>query len=353
MRKWVLGVCLFLAGISGWAAEKASGDLVLKFPDERLTVNGLPWFNEDKPDIYRLPKRLKSTFRNAVWELARNSSGARIRFRTDSSKLTLKAKPNNGYVMNHITGVAQNGFDLYVDGLFKGSTTWVGTQGEINQTWDLGGTGKMREITLYLPLYKGVVVKEVDLDGGASVRPPSRFRRPNPVVYYGTSITQGGCASNPGMSFPAILGRWLKLDFVNLGFSGNGWGDESLAKAMAEIKASAYVLDYWANVSTEDFKKTLPPFVRILRQAFPKTPILVTGPFYQVGGFDEAKRKAAEDFVRARRGAGDEFIYFVDGRTMITEKTAYALVDGIHPNTLGFQRMADLLEPPLKKALGL
>jgi lysophospholipase L1-like esterase len=229
----------------------------------------------------------------------------------------------------------------------------VGPNGEIDQTWSLGPKGESREVLLYLPLYKGVVIQEVDLDEGAEIRPPAPFRISGPVVYYGTSITQGGCASNPGMSYPAIVSRRLNLDFVNLGFSGNGWGEEEMAKAMAEIQASAYVLDYWANVSTEDFRKTLPPFVKILRQARPRIPILVMGPFYQTGGFDSEKKKAAEDFVSERRNAGDDRIAFVDGESMITEKTAYGLVDGIHPNTLGFQRMADGMEGPLKKALGL
>jgi hypothetical protein len=334
-------------------AEESGSTRALHFPDKRLTLSGLPWFSKDKPLLCRLPARLKDSFRKELWDLALQPSGGRIRFRTDSQKLTLKAECADWYVMYHITSIGENGFDVYVDGLYRGSTDPIGPDRKVVGSWDLGSPGVEKEVTLYMPLYKGVRIDEIGLDEKASVKPPGSFSLAGPVVFYGTSITQGGCASNPGMSYPAILSRRLKVDFVNLGFSGNGHGDESVARAMTEIKASAFVLDYWANVDADQFEKTLPPFVDILRRSYPQTPILVTGPYYTVKGFDEKMRKVAEDFVAARRGAGDKNIAFVDGLQMINRETTYALVDGLHCNTLGFQLMADALETPLREALHL
>ncbi len=323
----------------------------IAFPDPKLPVFGLPWFKEDSPLLCRLPARLKKTFTPKVWELARCPSGGRIRFRTNSRKLTLTAKCESDYTMYHITSIGQNGFDLYVDGFYQGSTQAVGPDRKEIGEWDLGPAGVDKEVTIYMPLYKAATIQEIDLDEKAEVNPPRSFAQPHPVVYYGTSITQGGCASNPGMSYAAILGRRLDCDFVNLGFSGNGNGDIAVAKAITELQPSAIVLDYWANVSAEQMGKTLSSFVKILREKFPEVPIFVITPYYTITGINQELKKSEVDLVTARQKKGDAHIQWIDGETMISRKTAYALVDGIHCNTLGFKLMADQLEKPLRKVI--
>ena len=332
----------------------------LAFPDGRLVVSGLAWFAEDSPVLRRLPARLKETFRPAVWGLAQHPSGGRIRFRTDSLTAGIVAQSPDTSVMYHITSVGQNGFDLYADGEYLGSAAPDG-QGRIVKTWTVGRERKMRDVTLYLPLYKGVVVKEVVLEPKAKVEAPSPFALPKPVVYYGSSITQGGCASNPGLSCQAIVSRWLNVDFVNLGFSGNGLGEPALAQAIAEIDASCYVLDYWGNPGPEAYRDTLPPFVDVLRKRHPAVPVLVVGPFYFPaesvgGGVAEAqarKREIAREFVEKRRRDGDASISYVDGLEMLSRDQAFGLVDGVHANSLGFWFNAKGLEPHLRRALKL
>lgn len=323
-------------------------------------VNGLAWLSEEAPVLRRLPARLKGSFRDPVWDLAQSPSGGRIRFRTDSTRLAIAAQNPNASTMHHMTSVGQNGFDLYVDGEYRNSA-WPDAQGKIEKEWALGQGHCMREVTLYLPLYKPVTIHGLCVDPGASVEAPSRFGLPDPVVFYGSSITQGGCAENPGLSAAAIVSRWLNVDFVNLGFSGNGLGEPAVAEAMAEIKAAAFVLDYWANPSLEVYRDTLPGFVDALRRRHPRTPILVTSPFWfpaeatseDLHSKQEAKRRFAREFVAARRRAGDRRITFVDGLQMLSRSQASGLVDGVHPNSLGFQDCAKGLEPHLRKALGL
>lgn len=355
----ILAVVLFSRVAHAQLAE-ASDTQHIAFPDARLVVSGLPWFDEDKPVLRRLPARLKDTFRPPVWSLAQQPSGGRIRFRTDSPKIAIDAQNPDTSTMHHMTTIGQSGFDLYVNGEFLNSA-WPDKTGKITKEWTVGAKREMRDLTIYLPLYKGVAVKEIILDKDAKVEAPAPFALPRPVVYYGSSITQGGCAENPGLSCQAIVSRWLNVDFVNLGFSGNGIGEPEVAKALAEIDASCYVLDYWANPSPEVFKQTLPGFIDTLRAKHPKTPILIPGPYYfpaeaasaGTKARQDEKRNIAREFVESRRKVGDANIGYVDGLEMLSREHADGLVDGVHANSIGFYFCAKGLEPHLRRVLGL
>ena len=224
LRAWpclTLVVVGFLSELVG--AQTQPDRQRIAFPDERLAVHGLPWFNEDTPILRRLPSRLKDSFRPPVWNLAQQPSGGRIRFRTDSTTVGIVAENPAFSNMHHMASVGENGFDIYVDGSYL-SSAWPDGAGKIVKEWRVGRERKMRDITLYLPLYKAVAIHELSLDAGAQLKPATAYAVRKPVVYYGSSITQGGCASNPGGSCQAILERGLNADFVNLGFSGNGTG---------------------------------------------------------------------------------------------------------------------------------
>lgn len=340
------------------AAETAPERQRIPFPDERLAVHGLPWFEEDKPALRRLPARLQSQFRPAVWELAQQPSGGRIRFRTDSTTVGLVAQNPRFSNMHHMASVGENGFDLYVNREYLGSA-WPDGNGQIAKEWRLGSERRTREITLYLPLYKAVSVSELTLDTGARLEPAVPYATRRPVVYYGSSITQGGCASNAGGTCQALLERRLDADFVNLGFSGNGLGEPAVAEAIAELEPSCIVLDFWANPSAEQYAAALPVFVEVLRGKLPQVPILVTSPFYfpaeavsaEVARAQQSKRETARRFVQERRQAGDRRIRWVDGLKMLGPTQAVGLVDGVHCNSLGFHFNANGLEPALRKAL--
>jgi hypothetical protein len=339
-------------------AEPAASRQHIAFPDPRLAVCGLPWFHEDTPALRRLPLRLKDQFRAPVWSLAQSPSGGRIRFRTDSTTVGLVAENPGFSNMHHMASVGENGFDVYVDNRYGGSA-WPDAAGKIRREWQVGPDRQMREITLYLPLYKAVAIQEISVDAGARLEPATPFAHARPVVYYGSSITQGGCASNPGGSCQAILGRRLDTDFVNLGFSGNGLGEPALAEAICELNPACVVLDFWANPSADQYAAALPVFVDILRKKWPRLPILVVGPFYfpaednggEVAHRQSEKRRTGEALVRDRRRKGDRRILYVDGLKMLGRGQAEGLVDGVHCNSLGFYFNAVGLEPHVRKAL--
>lgn len=342
------------------AAPEVPARQQIPFPDARIGVSGLPWFAEEKPLLRRLPSRVKESLRPQVWALAQQPSGGRLRFRTDSLVVGIVAKNPDTAPMPHMTSIGQSGFDIYVGEDYLASAA-PDKEGRIAREWVVGKSNALRDITIYLPLYKAVSIEEITLDPKARLEPARPFALKKPVVYYGSSITQGGCASNPGMSYPALLGRWTGSDFVNLGFSGHGLGDTPVAVAMTELDAACYVLDYWANPTASQFQATLPGFVDVLRKKRPNVPIIVPGPFYNPAEALEAefakeqmqKRQVARDFVEQRQKAGDLFIAYVDGFDLLWKDQAGGLVDGRHCNSLGFYFIARGLEPHLRRALGL
>ncbi|MDD3926659.1 MAG: SGNH/GDSL hydrolase family protein [bacterium] len=325
-----------------------------KFPDDRFTVNGLAWFAAEKPSLRRLPRRLKKSFRPPVWDLAQDPAGGRIRFRTDSLHVGIKAKCPDNLVMNHITRIGQSGFDIFVDNLFMGSTSPDET-GVIKVEWQIAGKPAMREITINMPLYKSVKINSIGLDDAAIVESPTPFAVDKPVVFYGSSITQGGCASTPGTTYQSFISRWLNVDFINLGFSGNGMGELEIARAVNEIDASCIVLDYWANIA-QGWKENLPLFTAELRCVHKAVPIVVVSPFYfcsesRGDTLHIEQRKASTAFVKAMKRQGDDNIHLFDGLKGISADNAFGLVDGVHCNSLGFYFTAKAMTPFLKRIL--
>ncbi|MFO0801660.1 MAG: SGNH/GDSL hydrolase family protein [Gemmataceae bacterium] len=184
--------------------------------------------------------------------------------------------------------------------------------------------------------------------------------RGKPVVFYGTSITQGGCASRPGMVHTAILGRRFDVPVINLGFSGSGTLDPEMGDLIAEIDAAAYVLDCLPNLAPKQTAERTEPFVKALRKARPNTPIvLVEDRNYANAPWNpglkerntgnHAANKAAFDSLTA---AGIKGLHYIPGERLIGDD-GEGTVDGSHPTDLGFLRqaevMAEVLAPLLKK----
>jgi lysophospholipase L1-like esterase len=154
----------------------------------------------------------------------------------------------------------------------------------------------------------------------------------------------------------------LNVDFVNLGFSGNGLGEPEVARAVAEIEASCYVLDFGANHKTfTEMREAYAPFLDCLRARHPATPVVVVTLLHTsrenripaIGEEWPQRRQFIEQLVRQRIKAGDKALYLVDGAKLLGQNPDDGLVDGCHPNDLGFYRMAEGLTPVLSKALHL
>jgi lysophospholipase L1-like esterase len=335
----------------------------IPLPSSQVQMDGLPWYGENGGELFRLPAKLKDTYRQPVWELAQSPSGGRIRFRTNTSILAIRLEYPEPPSMKNMHAFGQTGVDLYADGVYRGTATAdrdakPGKTSEYTYFKDQPRID--REITLYLPLYMPVKVLGIGLDGEAHVQPAKPYAVSGPVVFYGTSITQGGCASRPGMSYQAILGRMLNLDFVNLGFSGNGMGEPEVARAVASINASCFVLDFAQNNPTVDsLTQVYAPFLEVIRNAHPETPVLLITPIYAAheSWSRDARLEGMRELIRQvaakQIAAGDRHLEIIEGADLLGLSRGDGLVDGTHPNDLGFQWMTEGLAGRIAKVLGL
>lgn len=313
-----------------------------------MVVSGLRGYDLDNRILRRIPQTLEPAIRPALWNLSTSPAGGRIRFRTNSSSVTIRAFVPNPKIECNRMCLGETGIDIYEDGLYSASV-WPDASGAIEANVALSAQTTFHAITIYLPLFGPIRVDEVRLEKGARIDPPSDLSHLPPMVFYGSSITQGGNTSNPGLNYPAILSRRLAVDFVNLGFSGNAFGDIEIAKYIASLEASAIVLDYWANTNPDGYRRTLPPFVSEIRRRQPLTPIFIVTPFFTTvhGAYPEMGR-IAKEFVAKRVDEGDHHIATVDGTRLLSAQQAYGLSDGLHPNSLGFSLIADGLEGYLR-----
>ena len=343
------------------AAKDTSGEW-LWYDAQKLTVEGKGWSDTDR--FYdRLPARAKGAVPDPVWSLSRHSAGFCVRFVTDAPKISARWKVlNDSLAMPHMPATGVSGLDLYVND--NGVWRWIGNGRPSGQSTEAvlaqGIPAGAHEYLLYLPLYNGTDSLEIGVAPTAALsKAPARpAGKDKPVIFYGTSITQGGCASRPGMAHTAILGRRLDCPVINLGFSGNGKLDAELGKLLAEVDAAAYVLDCAPNMPPEMITERTEPFVTALRAARPDTPIvLVENIAYQAGAFLPGAKASYTDKNTALRAAherltekGVQGLSYVAGEALLGSD-GEATVDGTHPSDLGFQRIADALEPALRKAL--
>ncbi len=332
--------------------------------DQRFTVNGLPWFEENGREFIRLPKRAQGVVRDPVWDLSVMPSGGRVRFRTDSTTLKLRVQHRRSEIaMPHMCAVGCSGIDLYEGPprrmvYWKSNTLIEAGKAYVNAYFkEL--PRKRREFTLYLPTYNDLARLEIGLDPDATIQSPTRFRLARPVVFYGTSITQGGCATRPGMGHVPMLGRRLGVDVVNLGFSGNGKSDLKVADLITEIDAACCVNDCTANMDLPGMQERYAAFNERLRARRPRTPLLLlTAIRFAAENFardaqrDEVNARVIDTYRQFRRRS-DKHVHFLDCRKIIGFEADHPSVEGVHLTDLGYQRLTDGLAPVLRKLLKL
>ncbi|MEO6908813.1 MAG: SGNH/GDSL hydrolase family protein [Abditibacteriaceae bacterium] len=329
-----------------------------------IKIVGFPWLEEEK--IYRrLPQNPRWPIRPDVDTLANCTAGGQIRFATNSCRLSIRVVLFAPFGMDHMTAAGQCGFDCYIGAPGQqrhlSTTRFDYTQSEYESVlFDTDNTD-FKNITLNFPLYQGVKEVWLGVEPNAELSAPPEYEDVGKVIFYGTSITQGGCAARPGMAFTNILSRRINREFINLGFSGNGRGEPELAHIISEIPdVACYVLDYDANVAdAEAMQNTLPEFIRILREDHPLTPISVISrvptadELYNSAGVENrlGKAKVQHDTVMQLQSQGDQNISFLDGAEIMSDAYREGTVDGGHPTDLGFWLTANALEPVLKNLL--
>ena len=320
----------------------------IDFPHESIAVEGLPWFDECTPSLRRLPERMRSRVREPVWSLAGHLSGGRLRFRTDATSLGLRLTYPESASLSNMSLIGQMGIDVYLDGMYARSFAPTGVTGPQAGDYEEVLLDEMdagwREVCLYLPNYAPVEIRAVGLSDGAQTADTDPYAVDRPVAFYGSSITQGGCAGRPGMSYQAILSRLLDIDVVNLGFSGNGLGEPELAAAMAEIDSACYVLDFAQNLpDAEALEKAYSPFMKIVRERRPETPMVCITPIFASSELWSEKardrlsamRQVIRNAVSERIAGGDTALRLIEGYSLL----GLDVPDGHAPH------IAELLRP--------
>ncbi|MDR2584941.1 MAG: SGNH/GDSL hydrolase family protein [Prevotellaceae bacterium] len=303
----------------------------------------------------RLPWSQKEDFRSELWGLGLHSAGIAVRFRSNSRAIGARWIVRSGFGMNHMAATGVRGVDLYVlndDGWRYVGTGIPATGKENEKMLILEMDGAEKEFMLHLPLYDGVVKLEIGIDSTANIYTPLSPLplAEKPIVCYGTSITQGGCATRPGMAYPAIMARSLQREVINLGFSGNGRMDSSIGALMAKIDAGAYFVDCLGNCTVEMIEQLGYDFMCALLQARPDTPVyMVENHLFPAIAFNLteaqtiAKKNATwRDIYELLRCKGFENLFYVPA-DKLTGSDAEATVDGVHLTDLGFLRMAKVL----------
>ena len=331
--------------------------------DTLQVVEGQAWSKEVKSFYDRLPARAEKTVRNEVWELSQNSAGLSLRFRSNANEIIVKYVVSEELQFPHMPATGVSGVDLYAKNS-DGKWLWCAGRFSFGDTIVYRYKGMLSkdeyenpfDYTLYLPLYNSVKWLEINVPD-SSLFTPLPSRKEKPILVYGTSIAQGGCATRPGLAWTNILGRKLDRPVINLGFSGNGRLEKELIDLITEVDAKLYVLDCLPNLSPEnigELKKKIVESVKELKSKRPDIPVLLTD---HDGYTDEEINPASKEETRilntvqkqefdSLATAGTKDIYLLTKNEI--GQDIETMVDGTHPNDIGMMRYADAYEKKIR-----
>ena len=315
---------------------------------EPFAVYGLS--REDGKYI-RLPGSVSETVSPGVHMLHTNTAGGRVRFVTDSSYVTINAVMDGIGKMPHFPFTGSAGFDLYADNVYINTFVPPLTVDEGYESVIEFGSAAKREITINFPLYSNVQKLYIGLSDTSFVGKASPYKNSKPVVYYGSSITQGGCASRPGNSYQAIVSRFFNLDYVNLGFSGNAKAEGEMIEYIKDLDMSVFVYDYDHNAPTvEHLRNTHEKMFKAIREKNPTLPvIMMTRPKAILTDEEQIRRSIVETTYKNALASGDKNVYFIDNEMLTALCGNEGTVDNCHPNDFGFASMARAVIDVMKK----
>lgn len=323
-------------------------------------LEGQAWPGQVKDFYDRLPAKAENTVRDAVWNLSKNAAGISLRFASDAKEIIVRYKVSGSIQMLHFPATGVSGVDLFAKEPGKEDWLWTAAKYKFADTIqyaysNLAKNAKpvMREYTLFLPLYNEVKWLEI-LTPKESTITPIPARKVKPIVVYGTSIAQGGCASRPGMAFTNIVQRELHVPVINLAFSGNGRLEQPILDLMTEIDAAVYVLDCLPNLAANGLAPKIVNAVTTLKAKRKNVPImLVEHCGYPNEAIDETRRETYKAINRVQKQVYDSLI--ISGMKNIYYLTKEEIglntnstVDYVHPNDVGMMQYAEAYVKKLK-----
>lgn len=335
--------------------------------ESRHVIQNQGWTEEIGKSYQRLPDRAKKVVREPVWGLSENSAGLAIHFYTNATTIEIRYGVKGSHAMPHMPATGKTGVDLYAvdsDGKWRVATDRYNFGDTISYTFSNLSQSKYHkhgfEYRLYLPLYNTVTWMKIGVPDSAELRFIPVLAE-KPIVVYGTSIAQGGCASRPGMGWTNILSRKLDYPVVNLAFSGNGPLEKELVDLMDEMDASLYIFDClpnMGNLSSEEVIRRTLYGVKKLREKHDAPILIVDHIGYRNTELNEGSRETAERMNEASRQAFDSLRRLGVKNIHHLHKDSINMpmdgcVDNIHPTDLGMQVYADAYEKIVRKILNM
>lgn len=325
------------------------------YKDEPIKVFGVVDF-EKKGKIQRLPDELIEKIPR-LSHLGRRCPGARIGFKTDSENIKIKITFETLSV-----DVGMSIYSCQSAAVFAGDRQESRFLGLVNpsnyeqKTFEktLKKTKVLEDVTVWLPRNEIISDVEISVDDDAQVVAPTPYKYSKPILYYGSSITEGGCCASITSGYNAIISRHLDVDYYNFGFSGNARGDMNMAEYISKIDMSIFVYDYDHNAPTaEHLKNTHEPFFKYIRERNPELPVvMMTRPAITYTDDHKARREIVRATYENALKAGDKNVCFIDGETFFGDSDReICTLDRVHPNDLGFAKMAAVVEPIIKEIL--
>ena len=299
----------------------------------------------------RMPQAVGESVNEGVSVLYTNTAGGRIRFKTNSSYVAIVAKMDGLGKMPHFAFTGSIGFDLYVgDEYCKSFMPPFDITDGYESCIDFADKS-MREITINLPLYSNVNQVYIGLEKDCAIQSPTPYKNEKPVVFYGSSITQGGCASSPGPCYQGHLSRRFNIDYINLGFSGSARAEDTMIEYIKKLDMSLFVYDYDHNAPTVEYlKNTHEKMFRAIREENQDLPIvMMSRPLYTLENDDLARRDIVMATYKNAVAAGDKNVYFLDGPQLMSLCKNEGTVDNCHPTDFGFASMAQAIGDLIEK----
>ena len=304
----------------------------------------------------RIPESVAKATNEGVLGHHTSMAGVRVRFKTNSPYIAIFAKMPAIGRMPHFALTGSSGFDLYRnkdgDEYLKTFIPPYDFTDGYESVIDLEDKG-MYEYTINFPLYSDVSEFYVGLSEDAQIQEPTPYKDIKPIVYYGSSITQGGCASRPGRAYSNIITRRLNVDHINLGFSGSARGEDAIAEYISDLDMSVFVYDYDHNAPTVEYlKSTHEKMFKTIRAKNPNLPIvMLSRPRYRLNDEHKARIEVIKTTYQNAVDSGDKNVYFIDGPTLMQYAKNEGTADDVHPNDLGFVSMAQVIGDLLEKLI--
>ncbi len=323
------------------------------------------FYDEERKGFYRMPQRIAESINESskgisegLAILNRHTAGGRLRFSTNARRIIIVVKYKELFCMPHMTLRGNAGFSLSVN--TAEGERYLGSVGPTHndKTGFRGGFNLLKEggcYTLHFPLYHEVDSVFLGFPEDATVGEGMPYKDVKPILYYGSSITQGGCANRPDTSYEDFICRKNNVDYVNLGFSGSALAEPEMVDYLASIDCSVAVLDYDYNAPTVEYlRNTHFAMYERYREKRPNTPIvLISKPNYYFDWTAKDRLVIIKNTYQKAKAAGDENVYFIDGRRLFGEEWDICTVDATHPTDLGFYKMAKVIGRMLNKILGI